>query len=384
MADPIRAAEYLRMSTDDQVYSIENQRSAIASYAGERGFEVVCSYVDAGRSGLTLTGRPGLQALLADALGPTPDFQAILVFDVSRWGRFQDVDQGAHYEFLCRRAGMAVEYCADPFDNDGGLEGVLIKELKRAMAAELSRDMSMKLRLAKHTVARKGYLASGSAVYGLRRHVVDQAGRVHGVLEAGERKVSSRYRVVLAHGPPSEVATVARIFRLYVLTGLRPGGIAALLNGEGVAAVAGRAWSAGCVRRVLRNETYAGVLTFGRRSGPLGERPSPMPRDSWTQAEASFEPLVSRALFVAAQQLMDRYRRLSDEEALGRLARAVSASVRMTGDLIDANPDLPCAAVYRNRFGGLRKAYGLIGYSRTRKPGQGPGRWPRPSTPTGP
>lgn len=383
MAEPIRAAQYLRMSTEDQVYSIENQRSAIARYADDRGFDVVRSYVDAGRSGLTLTGRPGLKALLADALGPAPEFRAILVFDVSRWGRFQDVDQGAHYEFLCRRAGMTVEYCVDPFDNDGSMEAVLIKELKRAMAAEFSRDMSVKLRIAKHTVASKGYLASGSAVYGLRRHVVDQDGRVHGVLEAGERKVSSRYRVVLAPGPQSEVATVARIFRLYVLTGLRPGGIAALLNCEGVTAVAGRAWSAGCVRRVLRNETYLGVLTFGRRSGPLGERPGPMPLECWTQVEASFEPLVSRGLFADAQRLMDRHRRLSDDEALARLARAVSASVRMTGDLIDANPDLPCAAVYRNRFGGLKKAYRLIGYSRTRKPGQGPGRWPLPSTPAG-
>lgn len=118
MAVPIRAAQYLRMSTEDQVYSIENQQAAIARYAEDRGFDVVCSYLDAGRSGLTLTGRTGLQALLADALGPAPDFKAILVFDVSRWGRFQDVDQAAHYEFLCRRAGIAVEYCIDPFEAD--------------------------------------------------------------------------------------------------------------------------------------------------------------------------------------------------------------------------------------------------------------------------
>lgn len=377
MGDPVRAAQYLRMSTGDQLYSIENQRAAIAAYAQERGFEVVSSYVDAGRSGLTLTGRPGLKALLADALGPAPDFKAILVFDVSRWGRFQDVDQGAHYEFLCRRAGMAVEYCIDPFDNDGSLEAVLIKELKRAMAAELSRDMSVKLRIAKRNAASKGYLVNGSAVYGLRRHVVDQAGRVHGVLEAGERKVSSRYRVVLAPGPCEEVETVGRIFRLYVLTGLRPGGIAALLNSEGVAAVAGRAWSAGCIRRLLRNDTYLGVLTFGRRSGLLGHRAERTAPETWTRVEAQFEPLVGQGLFADAQRLLDRHKRLSDDEALARLARAVSPSVHMTGGLIDAHPDLPCAAVYRKRFGGLKNAYALIGYSRTRRPGLGPGRWPR-------
>ncbi|WP_421932393.1 recombinase family protein [Phenylobacterium sp.] len=383
MGDPVRAAQYLRMSTEDQLYSIENQAAAIAGYAQEHGFEVACSYVDAGKSGLTLAGRPGLQALLADAQGPAPDFQVILVFDVSRWGRFQDVDQGAHYEFLCRRAGIAVEYCIDPFENDGSMEAVLIKELKRAMAAELSRDMSVKLRIAKRNAASKGYLMSGSAVYGLRRHVVDQAGRVHGVLEAGERKVSSRYRVVLAPGPKAEVDTVARIFRLYVLTGLRPGGIAALLNGEGVTAVAGRAWSSDCVRRVLRNDTYLGVLTFGRRSGMLGHKAAPTPPETWLRVEGIFEPLVARSLFAEAQRLMGRHKRLSDQEALARLTRAVSPSVRMTGSLIDAHPDLPCAAVFRKRFGGLKNAYALIGYSRTRRPGMGPGRWPKPPVPTG-
>ncbi len=383
MAETIRAAQYLRMSTDEQVYSLENQRAEIGRYAQDHGLEVVCSYVDAGRSGLTLTGRPGLQALLADALGPAPDFQSILVFDVSRWGRFQDVDQGAHYEFLCRKAGIAIEYCVDPFDNDGSLEAVLIKELKRAMAAEFSRDMSVKLRIAKRNTASKGYLASGSAVYGLRRHVVDETGRVHGVLEAGERKVSSRYRVVLAPGPKAEVETVARIFRLYVRTGLRPGGIAALLNSEGVTAVAGRDWTSDCIRRVLRNETYLGVLTFGRRSGSLGHSVAMTAPETWLRVEGIFEPLVERSLFAEAVRLMNRHKRLSDEDALARLASAVSPSVRMTGGLIDADPDLPCAAVYRKRFGGLKKAYALIGYSRTRRPGIGPGRWPKPGAPAG-
>jgi hypothetical protein len=34
----------------------------------------------------------------------------ILVLDVSRWGRFQDIDESAYYEFLCRRAGMQVGF----------------------------------------------------------------------------------------------------------------------------------------------------------------------------------------------------------------------------------------------------------------------------------
>nr|QQZ48912.1 recombinase family protein [Phenylobacterium glaciei] len=71
---------------------------------------------------------------------------------------------------------------------------------------------------------------------------------------------------------------------------------------------------------MLRNDTYMGVLTFGRRSGPLGQRVGRTSPETWVQAEAHFEPLVASRLFADAQRLLDRYRRLSDEEALERLA----------------------------------------------------------------
>ena len=54
-----RAAQYLRMSTENQCYSLENQAKAIATYAGPRDLEVVKTYVDAGKSGLSLKGREG-------------------------------------------------------------------------------------------------------------------------------------------------------------------------------------------------------------------------------------------------------------------------------------------------------------------------------------
>ena len=86
---PIRAAQYLRMSTRDQLYSLANQQAAIAKYAAHNNFVVVQTYADRGRSGLTIRGRPGLTALLQDVVGTTRCFEAILVYDVSRWGRFQ-------------------------------------------------------------------------------------------------------------------------------------------------------------------------------------------------------------------------------------------------------------------------------------------------------
>ena len=82
-----RAAEYVRMSTDHQKYSTENQSDAIRKYAEERGFELVRSYADAGKSGLRIEGREALQQLIQDVQDGTADFEVILVYDVSRWGR---------------------------------------------------------------------------------------------------------------------------------------------------------------------------------------------------------------------------------------------------------------------------------------------------------
>jgi DNA invertase Pin-like site-specific DNA recombinase len=83
---PLRAAQYVRMPTEQQ-YSTENQSHAIRLYAERRGIEIVRTYADEGRSGLRLAGREALTRLIADVQSGK-DFEAILVYDVSRWGRF--------------------------------------------------------------------------------------------------------------------------------------------------------------------------------------------------------------------------------------------------------------------------------------------------------
>src|SRR5689334_680185 len=117
----IRAAQYVRMSTEHQQYSIKNQLDAIARYAKDHAMEVVRTYTDDGRSGLTIQHRAGLRQLIQDVENQTAGFSAILVYDVSRWGRFQDADESAYYEYRCRRANINVHYCAEPFANDGSI-----------------------------------------------------------------------------------------------------------------------------------------------------------------------------------------------------------------------------------------------------------------------
>ena len=104
----VPAAQYLRMSTEHQQYSLENQSSAIRMYADSHGFQIVQTYSDAAKSGVALKRRTGLRQLLQDVVAGIAPYRAILVYDISRWGRFQDTDESAHYEFVCKSAGVPV------------------------------------------------------------------------------------------------------------------------------------------------------------------------------------------------------------------------------------------------------------------------------------
>lgn len=185
----VPAAQYLRMSTEHQQYSLENQSTAIRKYAESHGFEVVLSYSDAAKSGLVLKRRVGLRQLLQDVVAGDASYKAILVYDVSRWGRFQDTDESAHYEFLCKSAGVPVHYCAETFANDGSLPSLIMKALKRTMAGEYSRELGVKVLGGQKRLARLGFKQGGVPGYGLRRMLVSAAERASRNSQWGSERV---------------------------------------------------------------------------------------------------------------------------------------------------------------------------------------------------
>ena len=162
----IPAAQYVRMSTEHQQYSLENQSLAIQKYADCHDFEIVQTYTDSARSGVVLKHRAGLQGLLRDVVQGSCGFRAILVYDVSRWGRFQDTDEAAHYEFLCKSSGVPVHYCAEIFANDGTLPSLIMKALKRTMAGEYSRELGVKVLAGQKRLALLGFKQGGLPGYG--------------------------------------------------------------------------------------------------------------------------------------------------------------------------------------------------------------------------
>src|SRR5450759_2243235 len=214
-----RAAEYVRMSTEHQKYSTENQAEAMQQYAARRDIEIVRTYADAGKSGLSLDGRNGLKQLFEDVQNKTADFTTILVYDISRWGRFQDANESAYYEYICKRAGISVQYCAEQFENDGSPVSTIVKGVKRAMAGEYSRELSVKVFAGQCRLIERGYRPGGPPGYGLRRRLIDQSGEPKGDLARGEQKSIQTDRIVLVPGPPEELDTVQWIYRAFVNEG---------------------------------------------------------------------------------------------------------------------------------------------------------------------
>jgi DNA invertase Pin-like site-specific DNA recombinase len=362
----LRAAQYVRMSTNYQRYSIENQAAVIATYAKMHQLSIVRTYRDEGESGLKIKNRAGLIQLLDDVRFGHADFDHILVYDVSRWGRFQDTDESAHYEFLCKQSGIKVAYCAEQFDNDGTMMSSILKNIKRVMAAEYSRELSAKVHAGASRFARMGFKLGGYVGYGLRRQLVNEKLQAKAVLKKGDRKYLVTDHVRLLPGTADEAAIVRWIFEQFLLRKSETA-LARELNRMGVPTSTGRPWNRPLIGRLLRNENYIGNLVYNRRSFKLREVYKYNPPELWIRSEGCVEPIIDRELFLRARKIIEERRvQVSAEEMLARLRKTLMKKGKLSPAIINDTVGLPSVPTYREHFGSLQNVYRLIGYISTR------------------
>jgi DNA invertase Pin-like site-specific DNA recombinase len=362
-ASSIPAAQYLRMSTEHQQYSLENQSSAIVEYAESHGFNIVLTYYDAAKSGVALKQRVGLRQLLQDVVAGVARYRAILVYDVSRWGRFQDTDESAHYEFLCKSAGVPVDYCAETFANDGTLPSLIMQALKRTMAGEFSRELGVKVLAGHKRLAHLGFRQGGTPGYGLRRMLISSGGTHKQELETGERKCLATDRVILVCGPVREVQVVKDIYRMLVSEKLSVSEIARELNRRNIAYIGGSEWNYQAVSAVLTAAKYTGSHIYGRTSLRLSTPRVKLPRTEWVLRPGAFESIVDSSIFSEAQKMLrERTINRSDEELLDALRALLASKGRLSRPIIKNSAEVPCPSTYVYRFGSLERAYELVGY----------------------
>jgi DNA invertase Pin-like site-specific DNA recombinase len=306
-----------------------------------------------------------LRQLLQDVVSGNAAYRAILVYDVSRWGRFQDTDESAHYEFVCKSASVPVHYCAETFANDGSLPSLIMKALKRTMAGEYSRELGVKVLAGQKRLAMLGFKQGGMPGYGLRRLLVSSEGRPKQVLAFGERKSIATDRVVLVPGPAEEVEVVRNIYGMLISEELSIYAIAGELNRRGVPYQGGSRWTHHTVADVLTQPKYAGFHVYGRTTSRLYTPTVRLPKSNWLVSSGAFEPVVDHLTFLEAQRILQsRTNNKTDEELLDALKRLLAQHGRLSLRLVKESPDVPSPSTYRLRFGSLRRAYELIGYGR--------------------
>lgn len=361
----VKVAQYLRMSTDHQQYSIFNQSEFIKDYAEKHNMEIAYTYDDAGKSGINLSGRPALKQLLFDVMESKISIKAILFYDVSRFGRFQEIDEAGYYSHLFKIHGVELIFCAEPIPTkEFPLESSVILNIKRTSAAYHSKNLSEKVFIGQVNLVKRGFHQGGMAGYGLRRMLIDQNGNAKQILDFGTRKSLQTDRVILIPGPKKEIIIVNEIYNMFINDGVPEFIIAEYLNDKGIKAENGMKWTKGKIHEILTNEKYIGNNVYNRTSSKLKSKLITNPKEEWVRCDKAFKGIISRRKFQLAQDIiLAKSLYLTNDQLLEHLKRKLSLNGRLSGFIIDEDELGPSSTVYKSRFGGLLRAYSLIGYT---------------------
>jgi len=359
----LKGAMYIRMSTDLQVESPENQERAIRTYAAEYGIEIVKTYADLGISGINTEKREQFQALIDDVEQGRNTFNIVLYLDETRWGRFVDSREADYHRMRLERKNVVCQSCEKPLTLTSNIADRIMTLLRDESASDYCRQLSQKVWAGQCNLVMKGFRQGGVAGFGLRRILLDETGSPKQELVMGQHKSLLTERVILMPGPDTEREIVLWIYDQFI-AGISETEIAAQLNAEGVKNHFGRPWSRGTVCEVLTNEKYIGNNLFNRTSGKMKSKAKPNPENEWIRKDRAFEPIVDIERFHTVQGIYrEQNKKTTDEELLQGLRDLYARQGRLSALIIDEADFLPPSSLFRTRFGGLLRAYRMIGYT---------------------
>ena len=358
-APKFRAVAYYRHSAQDrQENSVAIQQEQVQQWAGENGVEIIHEFADRGKSGLTAEGRDGFNDMMENWVKGRQDFEFVLCLDVSRWGRFQDIDLSATYSAECKRHGKQVVYTTlgKPKPDDQ-LYQVYV-QFERFRAAQYSKELSIKVFPGCIKIAKQGYWVGGKPPYALQRLLLDEKRDPVQILSPGQRKSIQNQRVTLAKGDELQVATVQRIFREFTETLRSMDEIAEGLNRDGIASPKGGTWNRSKIRRILMNEVYVGTLVYNKTTQKLKTPRRSNPQDKWIRTAGAFEPVVEQSAFDEARRIItEAALRYTPEFMLEQLRRVLETHKFLCPSLLTADAKAPAPSTYAKHFASLDAAY---------------------------
>lgn len=355
----IRAVAYYRHSAQDrQENSIPIQRDQVREWAEQHGVEIVEEFADHGKSGLTAEGRPAFTEMMESWVKQRKDFDYILCLDVSRWGRFQDIDLSAQFSAECKKHGKQVIYTTigKPRENDP-LYPVYV-QFERFRAAQYSKELSEKVWRGCVKIVEQGYWAGGKPPYGLQRLLLDEAREPVNILAPGQRKSIQNQRVTLTEGLAEQVSVIRRIFYEFVELGHSEYRIAEGLNKDNIASPGGLRWGAGMVLSRLRNAKYVGTMIYNQTSQKLKTPRRHNPVEDWVQTPGAFDGLISMEQFVQAQEILEQRKMKYDpDHMLGQLSSLYEQHGVFRPSLLRLDGEAPPASTFGRYFGSMDFAF---------------------------
>ena len=357
---PLRrgVAYYRHSAKDRQENSVAIQQELVQKWAKENGVEIVQEFADRGKSGLTAEGRDGFNDMLDNWVKRRKDFDAVLCLDVSRWGRFQDMDHSATYSAECKKYGKDVIYTTMGLPRPDDQYYSLQVQFERLRAAQHSKELSVKVSHGCIHIARQGFWNGGRPPYGLDRILLDERRNPLQTLQLHQKKGIANQRVTLAPGPEEEVKTVQRIFLELTQARHSLEKIADGLNESGIPAGRGGVWTAGKVRRILCNALYTGTMIYNKTTQKLKTPRRRVPQNEWIKTGQAFAAIVEPPVFEEAQRLLDILAgRYTPEFMLDQLRRIIGEHQILRPAFLRVDPDAPSPGAYAKHFHSLDLAY---------------------------
>jgi len=358
-APRFRGVAYYRHSARDrQENSVAIQQEMIHEWAKDNGVDIIHEFADRGKSGLTAEGRDGFNDMMENWVKKRDDFDFVLCLDVSRWGRFQDIDLSATYCAEVKKHNKQVVFTTLGMPRpDDPLYPVYL-QFERFRAAQFSSDLSRRVYHGCIKIAEQGFWNGGKPPYGFDRLLLDEAHKPLHVLEHHQKKGIANQRVTLTLGPEEQVRTVRRIFSEFIDAGHDLEEIAAVLNEEGSRSARGGLWNDGKVRRILTNVMYAGTLVYNKTTSKLLTPTRRNPVDMWVKTPGALASLVDQAIFDRAQAIIAQAAlRYAPETMLEHLERLHREHGFLRPSLVSADERAPSPSTYNTHFCSLDVAY---------------------------